>query len=76
MSVKEKILSFLTKKPGNTLTVKQARSRFKAQNIYARIGELREEGHPIVTNTKSVGGRKIAVYSYEKKSSKAKRAFA
>ena len=76
MSVKEKILSFLTKKSGNTLTVKQARSRFKAQNITARIDELRQEGHPIVTNTKSVGGRMIAVYSYGKKGSKAKRAFA
>jgi hypothetical protein len=76
MSVKSKILSFLTKKPGNTLTVKQAQSRFKAKNIYARIGELRDDGHPIVTNVRKSGGRSFAVYSYQKKTSKSKRAFA
>ena len=43
----EKVLSYLTK--GNTLTAKQARARFKIQNIRARIHELKQEGHNIGT---------------------------
>jgi|APCry1669188970_1035186.scaffolds.fasta_scaffold334359_1 hypothetical protein len=43
----EKVLSYLTK--GNTLTAKQARARFKIQNLRARIHELKQEGHNIGT---------------------------
>lgn len=43
----EKVLTYL--KNGNTLTFKQARSRFGIQNLRARINELRAEGHNIVT---------------------------
>ena len=44
----DKVLRYLTK--GQTLTSKQARSRFGVQNLRARIFELREIGHKIVTN--------------------------
>lgn len=43
----EKVLTYL--KNGNTLTFKQARSRFGIQNLRARIFDLRQEGHNIVT---------------------------
>ena len=43
----EKVLAYLTK--GNTLTSKQARARFKIQNLRARITELRQEGYKIGT---------------------------
>jgi hypothetical protein len=43
-----KVLRYLTK--GQSLTAKQARSRFGVQNLRARICELREEGHKIVTS--------------------------
>jgi len=42
----EKVLAYLTK--GNTLTAKQAMSRFKIQKLSARIHELKEEGYNIV----------------------------
>jgi Helix-turn-helix domain len=42
----EKVLAYLSK--GNTLTAKQAMSRFKIQKLSARIFELKEEGHNIV----------------------------
>lgn len=72
MSVKNKILSFLSKKEGyNTLTVAQAQSRFGVRNVSARIGELREEGHSIYTNTKTLSdGRKISFYRMGKPSKK------
>lgn len=45
-----KILSYLNKNPGSTtLTVEQARNRFGIANPRARFFELREDGHPIVT---------------------------
>lgn len=43
----EKVLTYLGK--GHKLTAKQARSRFKIQNLRARISELRSEGHNIGT---------------------------
>jgi len=43
----ERVLSYLRR--GATLTSKQARSRFGVQNLRARIYELREDGHKIVT---------------------------
>lgn len=62
MSVKEKILNFLTKEEGyNTLTRAQAVARFGA-GAAARIHELRLEGNAIYSNTKTYKGRKIRVY--------------
>lgn len=43
----EKVFNYLAK--GNTLTAKQARSRFKIQKLSARIHELKADGHNIVT---------------------------
>lgn len=43
-----KVLRYLAK--GQSLTAKQARSRFGVQNLRARIFELREDGHKIVSN--------------------------
>jgi biotin operon repressor len=64
MSVKQKILSFLSKDDGyNTLTVAQARARFGITNVAARIDELRKDGYSIYTNTKSLeDGRKVTFY--------------
>lgn len=64
MSVKQKILSFLSKDDGyNTLTVAQARARFGITNVAARIDELRKEGNSIYTNTKSLeDGRTVTFY--------------
>lgn len=46
-----RLLTYLSKKPGSTtLTVAQAQSRFGITNPRARIAELREEGHKIVTS--------------------------
>lgn len=55
----EKVLTYLSK--GNTLTSKQARSRFKIQNLRARISELRQEGYnigsmPVVYRDTGYGG--------------------
>lgn len=64
LSAKQKILNYLSKKDGyNTLTVAQAQTRFRIQNVSARIDELRQEGHVIYTNTKTRGdGSKVASY--------------
>jgi predicted ArsR family transcriptional regulator len=64
MSVKQKILAFLSKKDGyNTLTVSQARARFGISNVAARIDELRKDGYAIYTNTKTLeDGRKVTFY--------------
>ena len=43
----EKVINYLSK--GNTLTSKQAASRFKIKNLRARITELRQEGYKIGT---------------------------
>jgi DNA-binding IscR family transcriptional regulator len=46
-----RLLTYLSKNPGaTTLTVAQAQSRFGITNPRARIAELREDGHKIVTN--------------------------
>lgn len=53
MSVKQKLLTFLTKTEGrNTFSVAQARAMFGIQNVSARILELRNEGFPIYTNVR------------------------
>jgi hypothetical protein len=64
MNSKQKILNFLTKTDGfNTLSVAQARARFNIHNVAARVHELREDGYPIYTNTRTRGdGSKVAVY--------------
>lgn len=64
LSAKEKMLSALQQKSGyNTFSVAQAQNRFGITNVTARIAELRQEGYPIYTNTKTRGdGSKVAVY--------------
>jgi predicted ArsR family transcriptional regulator len=63
-SAKEKMLAALSKTGGyNTFTVAQAQHRFGITNVAARINELREEGHAIYTNRKTLAnGRTISVY--------------
>jgi biotin operon repressor len=63
-SVKEKMLNFLAKDGKyNTFTVAQARARWGVSNVTARINELRDAGHAIYTNTKTLdSGRKIRFY--------------
>jgi predicted ArsR family transcriptional regulator len=72
MSAKEKILAYLSKEDGyNTLTVAQARARFKIDNVTARIDELRKEGYAIYTNRKTLAdGRKIQYYKLGKPTKK------
>ena len=64
LSAKEKILKFLSKSEGyNTLSTAQARARFGITNVSARIDELRQEGHVIYTNSRTLeDGRKITYY--------------
>ena len=63
LSAKEKMLVALKKTSGyNTFTTKQAQKRFGITNVAARIDELRQEGHVIYTNTKSVDGKKVSFY--------------
>jgi len=63
LSAKEKMLAALSKQEGyNTFTVKQAQRRFGITNVTARIDELRQEGHVIYTNKKTVDGKKVAFY--------------
>jgi predicted ArsR family transcriptional regulator len=70
MSVKDKILAYLSKPTGyNTLTVAQAQSKFGVSNVAARIEELRSEGHSIYTNSKKLkDGRRIRFYKMGKPS--------
>ena len=63
LSAKEKMLVALKKTSGyNTFSTKQAQRRFGITNVAARIDELRQEGHVIYTNTKSVDGKKVSFY--------------
>lgn len=64
LSAKQKMLATLKKQSGyNTFTTAQAQSRFGISNVSARIDELRQEGHCIYTNTKTLeNGRKIKFY--------------
>ena len=59
VTVKQKILNALSK---STLTVAQARARFNASNISARVSELRKAGYPIQTNVRVVKGQKRSFY--------------
>jgi hypothetical protein len=66
MSVKAKLLAYLSKKSGwNTLSVAQAVARFRTipQTVYVKIHDLREEGYPIYTNLRHRSdGSKVMVY--------------
>jgi len=71
-SVKQKMLNFLSKESGyNTFTTAQARAYWGIDNVAARVNELREEGHAIYTNHKTLtDGRKITFYRLGKPSKK------
>lgn len=61
-NAKTRLLAYLSN--GNTLTVAQARSRFKIANPRARISDLRAEGANIVTEMREGrDGVERAVYS-------------
>ena len=64
LSSKQRILNALKQTSGyNTFSVKAAQNRFGIKNVSARIEELRQEGHCIYTNTKTLdNGRKIKFY--------------
>jgi hypothetical protein len=63
ISAKQKILNALTKSADATLTVAQAKARFKIANVSARVNELRKDGHNIVTQVKiSKNGTKSYFY--------------
>lgn len=67
-----RVLNFLEK--GNSLTSKQAMSRFKIKNLRARIAELREEGYTIGTKSvtfKDTGAQGVA-YSLVKPTKRAR----
>lgn len=70
LNAKTRLLSYLSKEPGvTTLTVAEARSRFKIANPRARISELRADGVNIRTEMR-VGrdGVERAVYTLAPKS--------
>lgn len=64
-NAKTRLLTYLSKEAGTTtLTVAQARSRFKIANPTARIADLRADGHNIVTTMREGrDGIERAVYS-------------
>lgn len=64
LTAKEKMLAALKQTSGyNTFTTKQAQRRFGIKNVAARIDELRQEGHVIYTNQRTLeDGRKISYY--------------
>lgn len=63
LSAKHKMLNFLSKKDGrNTFTVAQGRTLFGVSNVTARINDLRNDGHVIYANAKTVKGVKKISY--------------
>ena len=64
LSAKQRMLNALSKTEGyNTFSTEQARRRFGITNVSARIDELRQEGHVIYTNKRTLeDGRKITYY--------------
>jgi len=56
----ERILRAL--KSGDELTALDALGRFGTLRLAARIAELRERGYAVVTDTREVSGKRIAVY--------------
>jgi hypothetical protein len=75
MSVKQKLLTFLSKTEGrNTFSVPQARAMFGIENVSGRIHELRNEGYPIYTNVRQRSdGTPVCVYQMGKASKSFKR---
>lgn len=69
VSAKSRILTYLAKTNprgvNNTLTVRQAQTRFRISNVAARVLELRQEGYAIYTNTKKTAqGTRLAMYRW------------
>lgn len=65
MSVKSKILAYLSKTDTdyNTLTPAQIRSKWGVSDVTSRISELRAEGNAIYLNHRTLeDGRKISFY--------------
>jgi hypothetical protein len=63
MSVKSKILAFLSKEDGyNTLTAQKMQSVFGVANPSATINDLRNEGYAIYLNSRVVNGEKVSFY--------------
>ena len=61
MSAIDSLLNYLSK--GNTVTVKQARTMFKVQNVSDLVYRLRSEGHSVYTNrTETSRGDKVYAY--------------
>lgn len=70
LSAKQRMIDVLTRATGyNTFSVAQGRARFGVKNVTARIAELRQEGYPIYTNTRTRGdGSKVSIYRLGKPS--------
>lgn len=65
MSQSAKILEHL--QAGNSLTVKEALDKFQCYALSQRIGELKKQGHAIVSKmVKTDGGARVARYSLTK----------
>jgi len=69
VSAKSRILTYLSKTSpkgvNNTLSTKQAQTRFGISNVAARVAELRQEGYSIYTNTKKTAkGTRLALYRW------------
>lgn len=63
-TAKDRLLGYLSRNANATLTVAQARSRFRISNPRARISELRDDGHNIrTTMRRGKDGVARAVYS-------------
>jgi hypothetical protein len=63
MSVKSKVLNYLSKSTGyNTLTPAKMQSMFGVANPSATINDLRNEGHAIYLNSRIVNGEKVSFY--------------
>jgi hypothetical protein len=64
MSVKSKVLAYLSKEDGyNTLTAQKMQSVFGVANPSATINELRNEGHAIYLNSRyNTNGDKVSFY--------------
>jgi hypothetical protein len=70
-TAKSRLLGYLRRNANATLTVAQARSRFGISNPRARISELRDDGHKIVTTMRrGKDGVARAVYSLVRSTSK------
>lgn len=64
MNQAAEILDYL--RAGRSLTAIEALSRFGCFRLAARIKDLRDAGHPIVTDTVTQDGKQYARYSLSK----------